>query len=111
MLLPDCEKLLHVISLQGRLKSAKFQEDFDELYPRIAGLGEEERYFVRFQTIRFLEALGHSEYDYQNRQLYVCPATLALQSRSGVWNAILTGARTPVMLEQLREFVARKKGQ
>jgi hypothetical protein len=109
MLLPDYEKLLHLISVQGQVGIAKFHEFFDQLYPASIDLGEDERYFARFQTIRFLEALGHCEYDYENRRLYACRPVITLQSSWGMPQGILSGARSPSLLSNLREFAAQNK--
>lgn len=111
MSLPSYERLLHVASVQGQLTNTRFQEIFDLLYPDVEGLGEDDRYFARFQAIRHLEALGHCEYDYENRRLIACPPALVLQSGYGLPQAILTGSRTPAMIDQLRHFSDRNRAR
>jgi hypothetical protein len=109
MLLPDCEKLLHLISIQGELGISKFHDFFEQIYPASLEPSEDKRYFARFQAIRFLEALGHCEHDYENRRLYVCPPLIALQSEWGIPHAILTGARIPSFMIKLRDFTSHNK--
>jgi hypothetical protein len=109
MQLPDCEKLMHLISVQGELGLTRFLDYFEQLYPANFGLDEDERYYARFQTIRFLEALGHCEYDYSNRRIYACKPVITLQSNWGLPQAILSGARTPALIRSLREFAGKNK--
>lgn len=110
MLPPDCEKLLHLISIHGDIGVSKFHDFFEQVYSSSSyELNEDERYFARFRTIRFLEALGHCEYDYEKRRLHVCQPSIVLQSNWGIPHAILTGARTPVLLAKLRDFASRNK--
>jgi hypothetical protein len=109
MQLPDCEKLMHLISVQGQLGIARFHDYFEQLYTESFGLSEEDRYFARFQTIRFLESLGHCEYDYANRRIYACKPVITLQSKWGLPQAILSGARSPALISSLREFAAKNR--
>ena len=111
MLLPDCEKLLHLTSIQGEIGISKFHDFFEQIYPANSELSEDKRYFARFQTIRFLEALGHCEYDYENRRLYVCPPLIALRSEWGIPQAVLTGARIPSFTAKLKAFASNNRKQ
>jgi len=60
---------------------------------------------IRLQTIRYLDSLGHCEFDFDKRHVFACPPTLVALPPYGLPKAILTGARTPSMVRKMKDFV------
>jgi hypothetical protein len=81
--------------LAKRLYEPEDDEDYD--------------YNVRFQMIRYLEALGYCEFDYDQRRVFMCPPALILLPSFGLPRALLTGARTPKLIDVLKKSVKDKK--
>lgn len=100
------ELLLQTISTLGRMRIESFDEAFDTLY-QIAGISGEEVdiNYIRRQTVRFLDALGHCEFDFDKRQVLACPPILVTLPLSGPPVGILTGARIPAIVEAIKDFV------
>ena len=83
-----------------------FYNAFNKLSP-VQGVPEEgsELRAMRNQLIRFLDSLGHCEFDFDTRRVYACrPSLVALPGR-GLSRAVLTGARTPKLVNKMTEFV------
>ena len=59
--------------------------------------------YERFKIPRILDSLGHCEFDYKHRKVYVCPPLLVGLPTYGLPRAILTGARSPKLLDELRK--------
>jgi hypothetical protein len=60
---------------------------------------------IRLQTIRYLDSLGHCEFDFDKRRVFACPPALVSLPPYGLPKAILTGARTPSMVRKMKDFV------
>ena len=71
-----------------------------------AGLNNE-----RMKIVRTFDALGHCEFDYKHRKVYVCPPTFVGLPTYGLPRALLTGARSPMLLENIRKAVVEKGKQ
>jgi hypothetical protein len=65
--------------------------------------------YARHQIIRFLSSLGHCEFDFEKRRVYACRPTLVSLPPRGRGKAVLTGARTPALIEATRAFVNDNK--
>lgn len=100
------ELLLQTISTLGRMRIESFDEAFDTLY-QLAGISGEEVdiNYIRRQTVRFLDALGHCEFDFDKRQVFACPPILVTLPLSGPPVGILTGARIPPIVAAIKDFV------
>lgn len=109
--MPD--QILYTISTVGRISLDEFYSAYDE----IQALGTENKGIdigdnfrkTRSKTIRLIEALGHCEFDFENRLVYACPPVLVALPSSGLPNAVLTGARTPSMINKMVEFISCNK--
>jgi hypothetical protein len=103
--LKTSEIILHTASALGEIRIEKFNDLFNAVWHMSNITKEEEFTFLRMQTLRFLDALGHAEYNYERRYLHVCDPLLVLLPTPGIPQAILTGARNSLMLKQLKKFV------
>ena len=61
--------------------------------------------YARRQTIRHLDSLGHCEFDFDKRQVFPCPPSLVALPTSGLPKAILTGARVPSLIKEIKNLV------
>lgn len=107
--MPD--QLLHTISTLGRISLDKFYSAYDEIQTfeqEKTGNGLNNRNIKR-TAIRLLDALGHCEFDFEKRLVYACPPALVSLPSSGLPNAVLTGARTPLLISEIAEFIKCKK--
>jgi hypothetical protein len=88
-----------------------FNSAFDALYQQVhrASPDDINLSMLRYQTARFLDALGHCEFDIENRYIYVCPPVLALLPSYGLPKAVLTGARNPDLIANLKNFTKKHK--
>jgi hypothetical protein len=86
----------------------KFNATFDALC-QPAGISSKEVDLnnIRRQTIRYLDSLGHCEFDFDSdrRQVFACPPVLVALPPYGLPKAVLTGARTPSMVRKIKDFV------
>lgn len=100
------ELLLQAISTSGRMSIDKFNAAFDALC-QLPGISarEVDLNHVRRQTIRYLDSLGHCEFDFDKRRVFACPPVLVALPPYGLPKAVLTGARTPSMVQKMKDFV------
>lgn len=61
-------------------------------------------------TIRMLDSLGHCEFDFESRKVYVCPPLLVTIPFIGLPKVILTGARDSNLVDTLRQGVKNVGG-
>jgi len=71
--------------------------------------GEEDLNFLRRKTIRFLDSLGHCEFDFDRRQVFACPPMLVTLPTYGLPIAILTGARSEKIVQRIKDFVKNNR--
>ena len=98
--LPD--QLLQTISSLGQMSIDRFNVAFDAM--RQNKNEEQSIQVIRNKAIRFLDALGHCEFDFERRKVFACPPLLVSLPVSGLPNAVLTGARVPSILKKIKEF-------
>jgi len=100
------ELLLQTISTLGRMNLDKFYGVFNALC-QLSGIssGEDDLNYVRRQTIRHLDSLGHCEFDFEKREVFVCPPALVTLPVCGLPKAVLTGARIPSLVRNIKDFV------
>lgn len=100
------ELLMQTISTLGRMSIENFNEAFNALYEHAGISGEEvDINYIRRQTVRFLDALGHCEFDFDKRHVFACPPAFVTLPISGLPVAILTGARIPPVVAVIKDFV------
>lgn len=98
--------LLQTISTFGNMNIDKFNTAFNGLSQSMRMSNREvDLNYVRRQTIRLLDSLGHCEFDFDNRRVFVCSPSLVALPTSGLPKAILTGARVPSLIEEIKNFV------
>ena len=103
------ELLLYTISSIGHMSLENFYSAFDSIQLQRMPEMEINLHEIRRSSIRFLDAMGHCEFDFEKRQVFVCPPTLVKLPISGLPNAVLTGARTPSLIQGLEDFKAHNK--
>ncbi len=103
------EKIIYALSTLGEVGLSKFYDLFKRL--NSPEDNEDYNYNIRYQTVRYLESLGYCEFDYDQRRVYMCPPTLVLLPSYGLPKALLTGARTPKLIDQIKNSVKKRKEQ
>ena len=103
------EQILQTLSTLGRISLQEFNSAFGAIQNRRLKDRERDLHETRRRAIRFLDALGHCEFDFDRRQVYACPPFLVTLPVSGLHNAVLTGARTPLMIQMIKEYVIKNK--
>jgi hypothetical protein len=99
--------LLYALTTFGALDISRFNIIFGEVVDAVANDFLDNFSFsqARMQTLRFLDALGHCDYDYDTYTLCICPPTLVLLPSYGLPKAVLTGARSPSLLMTIKSFI------
>jgi hypothetical protein len=101
------EQIIYAMSTLGETNLTRFTEISKRLYtPEDDG---DHDYSMRFQMVRYLEALGYCEFDYDQRRVFMCPPALVLLPSFGLPRVLLTGARTPKFVEQIKKSVKERK--
>lgn len=59
----------------------------------------------RYITIRMLDSLGYCEFDFDSRRVYVCSPLLVALPTYGLPKAVLTGARSPSLVGNLKQAI------
>ena len=122
------ERLLYSISTRGKMSFDNFETAFSTIYAIVHNYSQKEcgitpNYRVlqqtfpegvsfthlKYQTLRFLDALGHCEFDFGKRYVYACPPVLALVPSFGLPKAVLTGARNPDLIKHIKAFASVNK--
>lgn len=103
------ERLLHAISSLGEMSLDEFYSIFDAIQSQRVPDQEINLQEIRRSSIRFLDALGHCEFDFDKRKVFACPPALVRLPSSGFPSAVLAGARTPAMIRKIEEFVSDNK--
>ena len=98
--------LLQTISTFGNMNIDKFNTAFNGLSQSMRMSNREvDLNYVRRQTIRLLDSLGHCEFDFDNRRVFACSPSLVALPTSGLPKAIFTGARVPSLIKEIKNFV------
>jgi hypothetical protein len=71
------ELLLQTISTRSRMGLDYFNDAFNTLIQlQEISSREEDLNYLRRKTVRFLDSLGHCEFDFDRRQVFACPPVL-----------------------------------
>lgn len=105
--MPD--HLLQAISTLGDVSLDKFNSTFDALLSSRISDQENDLHNIRRRVIRFLDSLGHCEFDFEGRRVYACPPAFVTLPVSGLPKVVLTGARTPRMIKNIKDFTKNNK--
>lgn len=110
----SADKLAFALSSTSTLTRQKYQRLFEHLYvsdAASAGWPLDEVATWRREVARLLENLGICDFFYAEDRLSACPPALTRLPEAGLPSAILTGARTPTLLQELRAAVRASEGQ
>lgn len=102
-------RLLEVLSTRASMTFSEFNKTFDYLYGK--DIIEKNLSNYRHMVARFLEDLGHCEFDYARRKVFCCKPELILLPGTGVMSAVLTGARIPETITKLKESQSQYQGR
>jgi hypothetical protein len=98
--------LIYAISTTGSLKLEHFNELFRHVYLPVSGESDEQiDVNARQQAVRVLDSLGYCEFDFDNRTVYMCKPALVLLPDFGLPKALLVGARTPRLVNDIKKAV------
>lgn len=105
------ERLLYSISTRGKMSFNNFDTVFNTIYFFVHEKSPEDvsYTYLKYQTLRFLDALGHCEFDFGKRYVYTCPPVLVLVPSFGLPKAVLTGARNPDIIKHIKTFASGNK--
>ncbi len=101
------EQLIYVMSTLGETNLTRFNDIAKRLYAPEDD--EDYDYNVHFQRVRYLEALGYCEFDYDQRRVFMCPPAFVLLPSFGLPRVLMTGARTPKLVEGIKNSVKDRK--
>lgn len=109
--MPD--RLLYTISTRGKMSLMHYDSAFDAIYPQVVTNWQQETNvsFLRRQTLRFLDALGHCDYAFETREVFASRPMLVLLPTAGLPKAVLTGARNHDLLDHLQAYAKNHKDQ
>lgn len=100
------ELLLQTISTRSRMGLDYFNDAFNTLIQlQEISSREEDLNYLRRKTIRFLDSLGHCEFDFDRRRVFACPPVLVTLPTYGLPVAVLTGARSATIVQKIKGFV------
>ena len=100
------ELLLQTISTRSRMGLEYFNDAFNTLIQlQEISSKEEDLNYLRRKTIRFLDSLGHCEFDFDRRQVFACPPVIVTLPTYGLPIAVLTGARSATIVQKIKGFV------
>lgn len=95
----ESERLLYVVSAKRSMAWGAFKSVFDQLDLASvrAGGAEAASGVRRNRTVRTLDALGHCDFKFSDRESRVCvaPPVLVRLPKAGLPSAVLAGARSP----------------
>jgi hypothetical protein len=99
------ELLLQTISTRSRMGLDYFNDAFNTLIQlQEISSREEDLNYLRRKTIRFLDSLGHCEFDFNSRHVFACPPVIVTLPTYGLPVAVLTGARSATMVQKIKGF-------
>lgn len=100
----DQNAFLYAISSLGFLDSTDYQREFSNLCLDSGFTDDISIEWEREKFVRILLSLGHIELNNKKR-IFVCPPQLTLIRKDINHLSVLTGARTPYLLEKLIEYI------
>jgi len=106
------DRLLYTLSTRGSIRLEIFHALLED-----AAVGQavprdgQPNFDLRRRMARLLDALGHCEFDYEQRHVWACPPSLILLPAAGLFQAVLSGARTPSLLRNIKNAVQQRKNE
>jgi hypothetical protein len=100
------DTLIYAMSTRGSLKVEQFNELFRFVHFHSDGMDEGDIDIdAKRQAIRNLDSLAYCEFDFDRRAVFMCKPALILLPACGTPIALLAGARTPDLIDKLRNAV------
>jgi hypothetical protein len=108
----ESEHLLYVLSARREIAWSSFKQTFEVLYRSANRFSESESNSPRLRrmdTMRAMDSLGHCNFNFcQNcSRVFVSPAALCRLPTAGLPKAVLSGARSPQTLVQVRDVCTK----
>jgi len=105
------EKIIYALSTLENISIDKFNEIYRELYFPVDP-DAEDLFFMdtRQYLIRLLDSLGYCEFDFDRRTIYMCPPRLVSLPSFGLPKAVLTGARSPRLIKNIKAISKKTRG-
>ncbi|KAF5066017.1 hypothetical protein DSECCO2_268160 [anaerobic digester metagenome] len=102
--------LLMAIASVGEMSLSKFDEAFTEICLKGAPSETADEFKnIRRKAVRLLDALGVCEFDFGRNKVFSCPPALVLLPGGGAYRAVMTGVRSPKIMEKVTAFVREHK--
>jgi hypothetical protein len=108
------DRLLYAISAKREMSWTVFKRTFEVLCVNdLEKRSLEDMKFIRYETARTFDALGHVEADFDSSsaRIYSAPPALSLLPSSGLPIALLSGARAPNTLDLLAQTIEKGCGR
>jgi len=104
------EELIYAMSTRGSVTFEEFNSLFRMVYaPGLADQKDSMDIDIRRQFIRLLDSLGYCEFDFAARRVYMCDPAFVLLPSYGLPKAVFAGARTPLLIKKIKEYVRNNK--
>lgn len=100
------------MSTRGSMSLEQFNDMFRHVYfPSLDKIEEPMEVDVRRRIVRVLESLGYCEFDFEGRKVFMCKPSLMLLPFFGLPKVVLTGARSPSLIQKLKESVRNRRNK
>lgn len=104
------KQFVYALSSLGQVSLSQYNELFKTLYiPEYRSVSNETEINHRGQVSRILDSLGYIEFNFDLRKVFVCPPALVLLPSQGLPRVLLTGARTPSLLEKIKKSIRKRR--
>lgn len=105
------DALIYAMSTRGSMPLDQFYDLFSHVYFPANEDSESIRIDDRSRIARILDSLGYCEFNYNQRKIYMCKPSLILLPACGLPTALLVGARTPRLVDQLKKAIRERTGK
>lgn len=99
--------ILSIMSSMSKVKLDKYKIIYDTLLQQ-EFYNEEGQVQPAYEMLNQLEALGHCEVDYSQREVYVCPPSFILLPHPGLPKAVYVGGRDETIIQMLEKRVMNR---
>ncbi len=98
------DRLLYILSAKGSMRHDDFYEVMsrDWSSPAATPMHAVVRADRRLEFVRFFEALGFCEVDWEKRKIFAVPPAWFLLPAEGLPAAVLIGGRSPALMKSIR---------
>lgn len=103
------DQLLNALSSKGEMSTDEFNRIFGTIYLSQSKRPPLNLNHERNVTIRMLDSLGHCEFNFDSRRVYICSPLLVALPTCGLPRAVLTGARSPSLVSDLKQAIMNRR--